>query len=165
MKYIAIAIIALFTFTLPLLAAPQATCPVMGNPINKDAFVDHNGQRIYFCCPGCDKKFLADPDKYLAEMKKAGVELESVSKPQTNCPIMGGKINQEVFVDYNGQRIYFCCAGCPEQFNKAPETYLKKMAAAGITPEKLPAAEKKMEKQEMKEMDHSKMEDHSGHNH
>ena len=26
---------------------------------------DHNGKTYYFCCPGCDKKFKADPAKFM----------------------------------------------------------------------------------------------------
>ena len=28
----------------------QTTCPVMGNPINKDIYADYSGKRVYFCC-------------------------------------------------------------------------------------------------------------------
>lgn len=58
--------------------------------------------------------------------------------PQTNCPVMSGKIDEKYFVDYQGKRIYFCCSGCVAEFNKDPEKYLKKMEAAGITPAKTP---------------------------
>ncbi len=27
--------------------------------------VDYKGKTYYFCCPGCDSKFKADPEKYL----------------------------------------------------------------------------------------------------
>jgi YHS domain-containing protein len=57
---------------------------------------------------------------------------------QTICPVMGAKINKEVYVDYKGQRIYFCCSGCDAEFRKDPEKYLKKMKEQGVTPEKAP---------------------------
>ena len=46
----------------------QTLCPVMGNPINKDVFVEYKGKKVYFCCPGCDEKFTADPEKYLDKL-------------------------------------------------------------------------------------------------
>ncbi len=55
---------------------------------------------------------------------------------QTKCPVLGNPIDQKVFVDYNGQRIYFCCSGCIQEFNKDPVKYLKKMEAEGVTPAK-----------------------------
>ena len=116
---------------------PQTHCPVMGGEINKDIFADHNGMRIYFCCAGCDGEFKADPDKYLAKMKAEGIEPEKLPQTQTLCPVMGNPINKEVFADYNGQRIYFCCAGCDGTFLEEPEKYLQKMEANNIAPEQL----------------------------
>jgi YHS domain-containing protein len=47
----------------------QTTCPVMeGNPIKKEYFVEYEGKKVYFCCPGCDKKFTANPEQYLAKL-------------------------------------------------------------------------------------------------
>ncbi len=51
----------------------------------------------------------------------AGVE-------QKTCPVMeGNPINPNVFVEYEGKKVYFCCAGCPEQFKADPEKYLSKL--------------------------------------
>ncbi len=58
-------------------------------------------------------------------------------KPQTHCPVMGGEINKDVYTDYNGMRIYFCCPGCEGTFLEDPETYLAEMRDAGVEPEKL----------------------------
>jgi Cu(I)/Ag(I) efflux system membrane fusion protein len=73
------------------------------------------------------------------KQESGGSEAESAAgdKPQTHCPIMGGEINREVFVDYKGQRIYFCCPGCEGTFLKEPEKYLEKMRSEGIEPEKI----------------------------
>ncbi len=52
-----------------LATTEQTTCPVMeGNPINKDLFVEYKGKKVYFCCKGCEEKFLADPEKYVAKL-------------------------------------------------------------------------------------------------
>ena len=51
---------------------------------------------------------------------------------QEICPIMGNKINSDVFCDFNGERVYFCCAGCIPEFKKDPEGHVKKMKADGI---------------------------------
>lgn len=44
----------------------QKLCPVMERAIKKSIYVDHEGRRIYFCCPMCIDKFKADPAKYIA---------------------------------------------------------------------------------------------------
>jgi YHS domain-containing protein len=103
---------------------PQTMCPVMGAKINKAIFVDYQGQRVYFCCNDCPAQFKADPEKYFAKIAAEGVVLESV---QTKCPVTGKDVNKTVFVDYKGRRVYFCCPGCPSEFQKDPETYLKKL--------------------------------------
>lgn len=47
----------------------QTTCPVMtGNAINKEIFVEYEGKKVYFCCKGCEDKFLADPAQYVAKL-------------------------------------------------------------------------------------------------
>ena len=66
-------------------------------------------------------------------------DLYAAGKPQTLCPVMGGEIDKSKYVDYKGNRIYFCCDSCPEDFKKNPEKYLKKMKAEGIILEKTPA--------------------------
>lgn len=68
---------------------------------------------------------------------------EKKGKPQTLCPVEGGAIDKKIYVDYKGHRIYFCCAGCPEEFNKDPEKYMKKIRESGVTLEKTPQAARK----------------------
>jgi YHS domain-containing protein len=65
----------------------------------------------------------------------------AAAKPQTHCPVMGGKIIKKVFADHKGKRVYFCCAGCIPAFKKSPEKYIKKLEAAGIKVEAVPEKE------------------------
>lgn len=64
---------------------------------------------------------------------------------QTTCPVMGGKINKEFYSDYQGKRVYFCCAACIPEFTKDPATYVKKLEDQGVVLEKAPCEEKKPE--------------------
>ena len=73
----------------------------------------------------------------------AGPAMAAEPKPQTVCPVLGGNIDKKVFIDYQGKRIYFCCPGCPAEFSKDLEKYLKKIEAQGITLEKCPEAKTK----------------------
>lgn len=57
---------------------------------------------------------------------------------QTKCPIMGYTPNEKLYTDYQGKRIYFCCASCPEKFKKNPEQYLEKLEDQGVTLEDAP---------------------------
>ena len=60
------------------------------------------------------------------------------SHPQTMCPVMGGKIDKAQYVDYDGKRIYFCCAMCKGKFNADPAKYIKKLEDDGVVLEKAP---------------------------
>ncbi len=46
---------------------------------------------------------------------------------QTTCPVMGSAINKDIFTEYKGKKVYFCCAGCKPEFEKNPEKYLGKL--------------------------------------
>ena len=61
-----------------------------------------------------------------------------VGKTQVACPVQHGRINKELYADYQGQRVYFCCPECIPIFKKNPEAYLKRMEQEGVTPEKTP---------------------------
>ncbi len=64
-------------------------------------------------------------------------------KPQTKCPICKMDINKNLYVDYKGKRVYFGCEGCPAEFKKNPEKYIKQMEEEGIILEKAPANSEK----------------------
>lgn len=45
------------------------TCPVSGEEFVVTAespHVEHEGRTYYFCCPGCDARFQANPQQYLS---------------------------------------------------------------------------------------------------
>ena len=60
---------------------------------------------------------------------------------QKTCPVMGGKIDPNIYVDYQGRRVYFCCNACPPVFQQDPEKYLKKLDAELQGAAASPAAE------------------------
>lgn len=50
----------------------EAVCPITGDKltIKEDTgSASYKGKTYYFCCPGCDKSFLANPDKYIAKQQ------------------------------------------------------------------------------------------------
>ena len=62
---------------------------------------------------------------------------------QDKCPVRGSTINKNVYVDYEGKRIYFCCPPCIKSFLNNPERYLKQMEKEGIILENAPKAKSK----------------------
>ena len=63
-----------------------------------------------------------------------------VVKHQTTCPVMGGAVNTNIFVDADGKRIYLCCNGCIGEVKKDPAKYIKQLEAEGITLDKTPVS-------------------------
>lgn len=104
----------------------QKKCPVMGGDIDSSVFVDHEGQRIYFCCESCKAEFRKDPAKYLAKLKveSAAAEKSATLSAQKTCPVTGDPINKDLYVDADGKRIYVCCEGCIAPVKKDPQKYI-----------------------------------------
>jgi len=57
------------------------------------------------------------------------------AKPQTLCPIMGGKCSKDIFVDVEGCRIYVCCQDCVAKVKADPKAAIAKIVANGEQPE------------------------------
>lgn len=50
----------------------EAVCPTTGEKHTVKAntgSASYKGKIYHFCCPGCDKSFLADPEKYIARQQ------------------------------------------------------------------------------------------------
>ena len=62
--------------SVPAKVGPQVTCPLTGEPINKNVYTDYKGQRVYFCCPACSPEFAKNPEKYLAVLAAKGEKPE-----------------------------------------------------------------------------------------
>jgi YHS domain-containing protein len=58
----------------------------------------------------------------------------ALAETQATCPVMGGTINKELYADYDGKRVYFCCPYCDGEFKKDPQKYLDKLKEQGQEP-------------------------------
>jgi hypothetical protein len=72
------------------------------------------------------------PKKRVVKFKqsKAVVPAEQL-KPQSTCPVLGGPVDRSLYVDFQGKRIYVCCAGCIDAVKKDPALYIEKLRKAG----------------------------------
>jgi YHS domain-containing protein len=74
---------------------------------------------------GCKKK---EGPSAPAPPAKPNASAVVVEVEQTMCPIMdGNKIDKNVFVEYKGKKVYFCCADCKAKFEADPEKYVAKL--------------------------------------
>ncbi len=112
----------------------QTRCPVMGGKIDSTVYTDIQGQRVYHCCPMCSGKLRDDPDKYFQKAAAEGVLFENI---QVTCPVSGEELEtKDIYTDFEGRRIYFCCMKCLGTFSKDPQKFLKKMDQARSAEEK-----------------------------
>jgi len=75
------------------LAEKQEICPVTKQPLGSMGTppkVDVNGEPVFICCKGCEKRLLDDPDKYLANLdNSAREEAADEELPQMDLPPIG----------------------------------------------------------------------------
>ncbi len=67
-----------------------------------------------------------------------GFTTVALAAPQTTCPVMGGIVNKQLYADYEGQRVYFCCGYCDGEFKRDPQKYLNKLKEQGQEPASVP---------------------------
>ena len=64
------------------------------------------------------------------------------TQEQKTCPVMGGKINKDIYADYEGKRVYFCCDACISPFKKDPAKYVAKLEGEGVVLTTVPTGDK-----------------------
>lgn len=52
----------------------QTECPVSGKAIDITKSVEHDGKKVYFCCPNCPKAFEANPEKFTGKLPQFNEE-------------------------------------------------------------------------------------------
>lgn len=67
---------------------------------------------------------------------RTGAAFEPTGPPTTkavrHCPVMPEEeIDESIFVDWRGTRVYFCCERCKAKFRRDPEKYASAVVLAG----------------------------------
>ena len=61
-------------------------------------------------------------------------EISQMKITNAYCPVMPDmQTNPDIFTDYKGKRVYFCCNNCKVAFGKEPEKYLGQLPQFGGT--------------------------------
>ena len=78
---------------------------------------------------GCQKETPKAPAKTTTAKASEATPGQPVAQvaEQTTCPVMGGAIDKNIFVEYKGKKVYFCCKGCVDTFKADPEKYVAKL--------------------------------------
>ena len=66
---------------------------------------------------------------------------DNSTNEQKTCPVMGGKINKDIYADYEGKRVYFCCDACISTFKKDPAKYITKLEGEGVVLKTIPTGD------------------------
>jgi uncharacterized protein YxeA len=127
---------------------PQQFDVISGKEIDREVFADHNSKRVYFHCPICRDRFQLRASVYLDAIKKRHILLEDLSiplserineqiigepgSPQSVDVISGKPVNPDVYGDYNGKRVYFCCLVSKGLFEERKQLYLNAIKKRGI---------------------------------
>jgi len=90
----------------------KATCPVLGEPAEKDALVMYRGKKLYFCCQSCPDIFNATPNVYATAVHRQWFQTGEIA--QVACPLKGHDLDDvlSVAVDVGGVKVKVCCKGC-----------------------------------------------------
>jgi len=72
---------------------------------------------------GCQKKTESAAPPPAAEANATA----SADTEQKICPVMEMPIDKNIFVEYQGKKVYFCCGQCKAEFEKEPEKYISKL--------------------------------------
>jgi YHS domain-containing protein len=104
------------------------TCPVTGEPVNKNVKAEINGRTVYACCEMCLETVKKNPDLYLKKDSGAKSEQAFLGKGDgiETCPVTGEPVNKDFKAEFNGKTVYVCCPSCLDTIKQNPDLYLKK---------------------------------------
>ena len=96
---------------------------------------------VYAADEAAGKDQKADSSKDAKSDKSSKTPVKG--KAQTLCPVIGGEIDKNIYIDIKGKRIYVCCKGCLAAIKADPDKYIKILEDQGVEIEKAPAADSK----------------------
>ncbi len=99
-------------------------CPVGGEAADLEgSYMDYNGARYWFCCPGCDVQFSKEPTKFVEARAKDG----KTAGDFLFDPVSGNRLKAPAIIpetsDYKGIRFHFSSKKNKEAFDKDPAKY------------------------------------------
>jgi YHS domain-containing protein len=103
----------------------QVGCPISGRAVNEETTVEVGLAKVAFCCENCLAKYNDADDE--GKLKVVFANLDKGYTRQVKCPVSGKPINPEASLEYEGKKVYFCCAGCPAAFEADPKKFMEKL--------------------------------------
>lgn len=97
--------------------------------VKESKAVDHNGGKVFFCCPGCIKKWNKDTAKFEAQANAQLVQTGQFVQGQ--CPISGGDVADDQHSEVDGVKVSFCCGNCKAKVDTAATDEAKRELVFG----------------------------------
>lgn len=110
--------------TTPAMFMGNATCPNSGMAVDQELFVEHEGQKAYFCGAKCQKEATADPAAALVAAYPTATPVGN-----TTCPISGNPVEDGNAITWQGQEVGMCCPKCAPKFQKDPAKHVAALLA------------------------------------
>lgn len=98
----------------------QVRCPVTGQVPQNTIYVGVGEDAICFATEAARDKWQADPAAWRDK-------LDACYTFQTGCATCGMTINPAVTRTVDGRTVYFCCEGCPAEFDRDPQPHLRRI--------------------------------------
>ncbi len=78
--------------------------------------------------------YSAEESNHVHDHENTITASEHVQVTNVVCPVMPDmQTNPDIFTDYKGKRVYFCCRNCMAAFVRNPEKYLSRLPQFGGT--------------------------------
>jgi YHS domain-containing protein len=99
----------------------NSTCPLDQKAVDRDKYVEVEGQRVYVCSDACQGKLKKDSAAADEALEKAYPVATPVVAKSCFC---GKEVQKgsETDVTFEGHKVSLCCAACAGDFKKAPVT-------------------------------------------
>lgn len=101
------------------------TCPVTGEPNNKNLKGEAMGREFSVCCEGCLAMVKKNPEAYLKPLPKKETAFLGKGDGVETCPVTGEPVDKKLTGEADGQKFAVCCAGCLDTVKANPAAYLK----------------------------------------
>ena len=101
-------------------------------PEAKDCtLVVYKNRLVRLCCTRCNRRFQADPAKFIAKLDAAAIKAQKADYPLTTCVVTGGNLRTSSPWFMIGDRaVTTCCGGCKGRAMKDPRGAVAKLDAA-----------------------------------
>ncbi|MFH0981277.1 MAG: hypothetical protein V2A79_07050 [Planctomycetota bacterium] len=103
-------------------------CPVTSEPVDFAVSIRTDQGPVFFNSVDGLTEYRSSPEKYAEAVSEQRKTLSGRPKVQVTCPVSGKPVDDEVFVEREGQKVCFCSEDCVAKFKNEPSKYEANLA-------------------------------------